>query len=392
MIPVNEVRTLSGEWQLRDDVVEKDYVLGWLLAGISAHPALTNSWAFKGGTCLRKCYFETYRFSEDLDFTVVNGGPDEPADVQRIFEEVGQWLVAACGLELVVDSTSFVRRQNKRGNPTTLGRIVFRGPRNARNDPKVKIDLTSDEIVSQPVVDREVFHPYTDATAPLATVRAYSIVELLGEKLRALAERCRPRDLYDVIHIYRHPDLSDQAAAVAEVLAAKCAHAGIDIPTIETIHASPYRVEVETEWANMLAHQLPELPPFEQFWSGLDELFAWLAGTTAAVLLPRAELGNNLDPEWAAPRTMVSWGAGAPLETIRFAGANRLKVLLDYRAGQGRQGPRLVEPYSLRRTMDGHLLLFVVNDRGDLRSYRVDRIAGVSVTHEPFLPKYRVEF
>jgi len=31
------------------------------------------SWAFKGGTCLKKCYFETYRFSEDLDFTLTEG-------------------------------------------------------------------------------------------------------------------------------------------------------------------------------------------------------------------------------------------------------------------------------------------------------------------------------
>jgi Nucleotidyl transferase AbiEii toxin, Type IV TA system len=51
-------------------VVEKDYVLGWILAGIYGHEELAESWVFKGGTCLKKCYFETYRFSEDLDFTL----------------------------------------------------------------------------------------------------------------------------------------------------------------------------------------------------------------------------------------------------------------------------------------------------------------------------------
>jgi predicted nucleotidyltransferase component of viral defense system len=58
------------EWGLREDVVEKDYVIGWLLWGIGSNPAFSTSWAFKGGTCLKKCYLETYRFSEDLDFTV----------------------------------------------------------------------------------------------------------------------------------------------------------------------------------------------------------------------------------------------------------------------------------------------------------------------------------
>jgi hypothetical protein len=51
-----------------------------------------------------------------------------------------------------------------------------------------------------------------------------------------------------------------------------------------------------------------------------------------------------------------------------------------------------VEPYALRRTRAGHLVLYVVNDRGGLRSYRLDRIAGVRATDQPFVPRYRVEF
>jgi hypothetical protein len=53
---------------------------------------------------------------------------------------------------------------------------------------------------------------------------------------------------------------------------------------------------------------------------------------------------------------------------------------IDYRAAEVRSGPQVVEPCSLRRTQNGNLVLFVVNDRGQLRSYRVDRIAGVRPT------------
>jgi hypothetical protein len=175
------------------------------------------------------------------------------------------------------------------------------------------------------------------------------------------------------------------------VLAQKCAHVGVPPPDLATIHASPFRTEIQAEWGNMLAHQLPALPPFEQFWNGLEELFGWLEQTVVLPTLARAELGQ-LDPEWRAPRSMTSWRSGAPIELIRFAGANRLKVAIDYRAEQGRRGPRVVEPYSLRRTLDGNLVLFVVNDRGYLRSYRVDSIAGVSVTRESFVPRFFVEF
>lgn len=147
MIPVGEIRALRAEWQLRDDVIEKDYVLGWLLAGVATDPALSATWVFKGGTCLRKCYYETYRFSEDLDFTVVGGGPEEPSDLLPIFGRIGEWLVDQSGIALVLDGRSFVRRRNRRGNPTTQGRIAFRGPIRPPQLAKVRLDLTSDEIV-----------------------------------------------------------------------------------------------------------------------------------------------------------------------------------------------------------------------------------------------------
>ncbi len=238
----------------------------------------------------------------------------------------------------------------------------------------------------QEEVLRPIGHQYSDAPLPHEQVRCYSLTELFGEKLRALAERCRPRDLYDVVHMYRHPDLVGLAPAVASVLARKCAHAGIDVPTADSIRSSPYRAEIEREWENMLGHQLPKpLPPFAEFWGTLDEVFSWLGGELAVVVPPRIER-EDLDPAWVAPRAIASWHRGFPFELIRYAGANRMKVEIDYRAEDGRWGPRRVEPYSLRRTKDGNLLLFVVNDRGQLRGYRVDRIAGVRPTDEAFGP------
>lgn len=69
MIAKREILAAASATGLLPGVVEKDYVLGWLLAGIHAHPDLRGAWVFKGGTCLKKCYFDDYRFSEDLEFT-----------------------------------------------------------------------------------------------------------------------------------------------------------------------------------------------------------------------------------------------------------------------------------------------------------------------------------
>lgn len=391
MIPSREILALRDEWRLRSDVIEKDYTLGWILAAIAANAELANSWVFKGGTCLRKCYYETYRFSEDLDFTVIEGGPEEPAELVRIFGDIATWLYDHSGIQLEVDDRAFRRQQNRRGHPTTVGRIGFRGATPTPTPPKVKIDLTSDEALVDRPVFRPVFHPYSDGPLPGEGVLSYSITELMGEKLRALAERCRPRDLYDVVNVYRHPDLVDRAGVVLQALDQKSAHAGIESPTIESIRTSPFVQEVEQEWANMLGHQLPHLPPFADFWAQLDELFGWLRGQIRASRLPRAQMGK-LDEAWRPSPGMAAWRRGAPIELIRFAGANRLLVEIDYRAAQGRHGPRVVEPYSLRRSSEGHILLFVVNDRGQLRSYRIDHIVGVRVLDRTFAPRLRVEF
>lgn len=394
MIAKQELLQLRAEWQIDLGVIEKDYLLGWVLAAIAADAELATHWVFKGGTCLRKCYYETYRFSEDLDFTVIDGGPEEPGELMAIFGRLAAWLREESGIELVVGEGTFVRRRNRRGNPTTQGRIAYRGPNPQPPPalPKLKLDITSDEALVEAPVIRRIVHPYGDSPLPGAGLRCYSIAELAAEKTRALAERCRPRDLYDIVHIHRHPDLQGLAGRVRSVLAQKCAHAGIPVPDLEAIRTSPYVEEIEQEWANMLAHQLPSpLPPFAEFWNALDSFFAWLDGARTRALR-RAELGSNLDPSWTAPRAITSWRRRFPLETIRYAGANRLKVEIDYRAEQGRQGPRVVEPYALRRTQAGDLVLFVVNDHRELRSYRVERIAAVRPTTVPFTPRYRVEF
>jgi predicted nucleotidyltransferase component of viral defense system len=181
VIPKRDLQQLRAEWTLDIGVMEKDYVLGWLLAGIAQHSALAETWMFKGGTCLRKCYYETFRFSEDLDFTVIDGGPDDPDDLRRIFGEIAEWLQEESGIELTLDDHSFQRRQNRRGKPTTQGRIAYQGPNPQPTSPKVKLDITTDELLVERPELRLIGHPYSDAPLPTEAVLCYSLTELFGE-------------------------------------------------------------------------------------------------------------------------------------------------------------------------------------------------------------------
>ena len=72
MIKPGEIQNKAREFGVRDQQIEKDYILSWILQGISQHQELSKAIVFKGGTVLKKVYFEDYRFSEDLDYTLLN--------------------------------------------------------------------------------------------------------------------------------------------------------------------------------------------------------------------------------------------------------------------------------------------------------------------------------
>lgn len=393
MIDRRELMQLAENLGLTAQVVEKDYVLGWLLAGIHANAELREHWVFKGGTCLKKCYFETYRFSEDLDFTVTNEAHLDPAFLTRTFGEVSAWIYEQSGVEIPAERVRFDVYRNKRDRLAAEGRVYYRGPIAPRGGdlPRIKFDLTTDEVLALPPVDRPVVHPYSDNPEGRIFARCYAYEEVFGEKVRALGERARPRDLYDVINLFRHDEFHAEPAAILTVLRRKCDHKGIPLPTLDTIRA--FEAELSGDWQTMLAHQLPALPPLEAFWAVLPEFFAWLAGGMRPVM-PQAYPLAAGDVVLRQPLGTLS-GPGvlsSTLEIIRFAAANRLTVEIDYVTAEGNRTTREIEAYSLRRTRAGDVLLHGFDlMRHDARSYRTDRIRAARPTGRTFAPRYAIE-
>ncbi len=191
--------------------------------------------------------------------------------------------------------------------------------------------------------------------------------------------------------MHRHPDLIGRAERVRTVLAAKCAHAGVNVSDTDSIRTSPYAQEIEREWETCSATSYRGRSPHSRCSGRRWGVLAWLAGTLTRRRLRRAPSRDQLDT-WRPPHAIASWRQGAPLELIRYAGANRLKVEIDYRPAEGYPGRRLVEPYELRRTRAGNLVLLAVNGQGETRTYRIDRIAAARPTNRPFTPRYIVAF
>lgn len=384
MINVQEIRNLVTEWGLRDDVIEKDYVIGWLLWGIGTDPDLSHQWAFKGGTSLKKCFIETWRFSEDLDFTIMPGGPDKPETIEPVIKRVLERVHDESGIDFSAKPPVFKYADRYL---YTEGGIYYRGPRNTPSPARIKLDISGLEKIIQPTVFREISHPYTDRLPAPAKVRCYSFEEVFAEKLRAMGERGRPRDLYDIVLLFRRRDLQSQPQLIKSVFERKCQSKDVPIPTLESIQNASTKSELISEWKNMLAHQLQVLPPFEEFWGELPNIFAWLSGNLSLPKLAHIAAGKD-ETGWMPPPTIWQWGMGVPLESVRFAAVNHLCVKLGYNGTT-----RLIEPYSLRQTKEGALVLYATKvETGEARSYRVDRIQSIEVTARIFRPKYEIEF
>ena len=100
MIEKNEILETATRLGIPISTIEKDYVLGWLLAAIQHHKDLSDTWVFKGGTCLKKCYFDKYRFSEDLDFTLIESSHLNESFLNQTLTEITNWVYNETGIEM----------------------------------------------------------------------------------------------------------------------------------------------------------------------------------------------------------------------------------------------------------------------------------------------------
>ena len=194
MIPQRNISLISnmlmsaGGRRIPEAVIERDYVLAWFLTGLAGHP-LREVLAFKGGTALRRCWFEDYRFSEDLDFTLTR--PITLEEILAGLNEIFAAVEATCGLRIAFDRED---RHSHQNNHTFY--LRYQGPLPAAND--VKVDITINEVLCFPLQDRPIHRTYDsfDDLPEGPTVKVYDIKEIVIEKLLALSDRARnePRD------------------------------------------------------------------------------------------------------------------------------------------------------------------------------------------------------
>ncbi len=219
--------------------VERDYVLAHAVAAIGASDK-SGSIVLKGGTALRLCYFMDYRYSADLDFSMAG------APIENAYAAIDAALAAAAG---AIEGLSLTD-----GNPI---RIEYRGPLGRRRF--LKLDVTSDELVisKAPV---HLLNRWSDVPRP-ATIAAYSINEIAGEKLRCVMQRLQCRDLYDLWFLLEQADI-DWVEAVG-IFKRKASHRNLDPNGFAASYRSRLR-QYRHRWTSELEVHLPgQIPHFE---------------------------------------------------------------------------------------------------------------------------------
>lgn len=123
MIPEATVKSLARNQGVDPAVIDRDHALGVVLWALSSH-IREQGWIFKGGTCLRKCYFGDYRFSEDLDFTVTG-----KLDVEGARTAITASVPAAAsqGVRLLPDEARVEVIDDEYGRESIEIKVPYRG-------------------------------------------------------------------------------------------------------------------------------------------------------------------------------------------------------------------------------------------------------------------------
>jgi len=235
-------------------MVEKDYVLGWLLFGLALDPDLV----FKGGTALSKVYFpKIWRLSEDLDFSLVNGGLEARLEgIESTLSEVKK----KSGIEFAL--------KNSHINPDYLQlKVQYKGVMD-RN--WIKVDVTMDDIVDTPVI-KTIPREYSDYVP--FTVRVESLEEILASKLRAAIERKKCRDYFD---LWKLMPMAIDKQKIRHVFIKKLAVKSLEYQGPGQIFPEDLKDTLKPYWQRELGRLVNPVPDLETVLADLRELLKFL--------------------------------------------------------------------------------------------------------------------
>lgn len=187
-------------------LIEKDYYLTIIISQINA--SLSNNLIFKGGTCLNKIYYEYYRLSEDLDFTLNLPTDNSTRAIRRkAINPIKESIVTfAKSLDMHIDNPD---RAGHNESTQYIYSLFYKSVVLDKKDSiKLEIGLRFNPVLPpvEMIIHHKFIHPFTgELLFEAGNIQCLNLKELVAEKLRAAATRrsIAPRDFYDLGYLQR---------------------------------------------------------------------------------------------------------------------------------------------------------------------------------------------
>lgn len=255
LIDKRELLEKARQRNLALAITEKDYIIGWLLFGLSRIPNL----AFKGGTALSKVYFPaTWRLSEDVDFANIG----THLEVTDRLNEVFGLIKEKSGINFVLKS--------KYSNPDYLQLKIQYAAILSKN--WVKVDVTREVPIDQ-VSSKGLQRVYSDY--PSFEIKVESFEEIFAEKVRTVMERTKCRDYYD---IWRLTKLEVNLQKIKQIFRKKCEVKHIDFQGVDQIFPKDIEQILKPYWERELGMLVYPLPRLEKVLTDLkNRLGKWIS-------------------------------------------------------------------------------------------------------------------
>ena len=281
MITRKEIEKKAQERNVSRSTIDKDWVLSHFIDAIFTVEKCKRKLVFKGGTCLRKCYFENFRFSEDLDFTSVDA---EFELDESLLGEIIEIVAERTGIPLHLERLTQLKFNDV---PTGFAAIVkFWGADHSKNqalpDSKrwtssIKIEIIQYEKMIFPTVMRPMIHEYSDSHSLTAVnIPCYDLREVMSEKIRALIQRSytAPRDYYDIWYLAKNVDDFDWQSIV-NAFHEKMKFKNLEFEGLHQLMNSENDKMILAAWMNSLGHQINQksLPSYYTVKEDLTKLF-----------------------------------------------------------------------------------------------------------------------
>jgi len=241
LIDKRELLDKARERNLTLGIIEKDYVLGWMLIGLGKIKGLT----FKGGTALSKVYFpRLWRLSEDLDFVFEDDFNIIAGELAEIFDRI--WRSSGIKLRLKAQHSNPEYLQLKVQYDAVLGKNW------------IKIDVTREAPIDR-ILSRKLSQRYSDY--PPFKVRVETLEEIGAEKIRSLVERKKCRDYYDVWQLTK---LTMNKIRLKTLLNKKFRYKGIEFKGLDDMFPSDLLEILERYWERELARLVYPVPEMKK--------------------------------------------------------------------------------------------------------------------------------